>query len=333
MHNAMRIALGLLLAPALAGAQPVPGKLIPNDINLLIGGDVAQVRAAGPPEVIKLLLDGARAAAEKIGADPTTIGAFAIGVLVPPGGSHGGKVTAVMAADMTIDPQKLEKELDPPITSRSYQGIMIRDAKADSYAVLPANRLLVTEQLPIERIIDLNAGKGDSLVDKKAAALLKRVNATGGRGPALFGWLDLSNLKPALKSQGPELASLEEAAGSLGLGPNGADLKLIGRCTTTDAAQQAATASRNLIKELASNPQLQIFGLKPLLEGIRIETENALVLYTLHVSAAQYADLMTRLSGFVAASMQPQPPPAEPQDEMPVKPKKKPKKKATKPAG
>jgi hypothetical protein len=323
--------LAILFVPALAAAAP-PARLVPSEMNLMVGGDLAQLRAAGPPEVFKQLIEGARSAAEKIGADPEKLGQFVVGLLMPSEGSTG-KVTAMLAADLPVDVKKLESQLDPPVSGHDYQGVQIRNSRNDSYAILPGDRIVLTEKLPTERIIDLSHGKGEALVDLKAAGLLKRVNASGGQGPALFAWIDLTQLKPGIRAQAKELGQLDEAAASLWLGGGGADLRVVGRCASAEAAQSAATASRAMIKEMAANAQMQIFGLKPMLDAIKVETESGLVLYTLHLTSAQYTDLLTRASGMISAM---QAPPASPMPEEPQAPPQKTKgkgkkKKPTKP--
>jgi len=314
------IALLALVAAGARGDDSAPStaaaRLVPSEMTLLVGVDFAQLRAAGPPATIQLLMDGTRPQLAKFGADPAKVGAVAIGVQLPPGSD--GHMPTVLVADVPVDVKLLEKTASGPLTSSTYQGVAIRRDKRDAYAIVPRDRLLMSEGMKIERVIDLVHGKGTALVDKAAASLLARVGATGGQGPALFGWLRADqSVKERLVGNDPVVGGVEEAAASMATGANGADLKAAARCANKDAAAQVATAAREGLAKAARDPTVGMLGLTQLVQAVKVSASDNFVTASLHMTREQYVDLITRLTGFIqqAASVQlplpvePTPPP------------------------
>ncbi|HEX2571839.1 MAG TPA: serine/threonine-protein kinase [Polyangia bacterium] len=308
------LALGYWLLGSKAHATPATpvARLLPSGMPGLIVIDVPQLRATAPPAVVQMMLDATRPQLKEIGADPDKLGQVAAGFVPPHNGSEapGG----ILVADLPVDAQLLEKQLQGPMRSVPYKDVTIRRGKVDSYAVLPGDRLVMGLRHDLTRAIELSSGPGkgqaSSLVDGPAAALLGRVGASGGRGPALFGWLHMSDQQRADLSRAmPALSKFDEMAGSLAIGAangagasGGVDARMIGRCASEADAQSAAAALRATLEEVGRNPMVALLGLRPLLDNLRIAEEGAMVNASLHLSAAQYADLITRLGG-VASTM------------------------------
>jgi hypothetical protein len=308
------LALGYWLLGGKAHAAPATpvARLVPAGLPGLVVIDVPQLRATAPPAVVQMVLDAARPQLKEIGADPDKLGQVAAGFVPPHGGGEGPG--GILVADLPVDAHLLEQQLQGPMRSVPYKDVTIRRGKVDSYAVLPGDRLLMGLRHDLTRALDLSSGQAkgpsSSLVDGAAAGLLGRVGASGGHGPALFGWLHVSDQQRAdLGRAMPALSKFEEMAGSLAIGAatgsgasGGVDAHIVGRCASDAEAQSAATALRTTLEEVGRNPMVALLGLRPLLDNLRIAEEGPMVNASLHLSAAQYADLITRLSG-VASTM------------------------------
>ncbi len=319
----------LLLAPLAAVADEAvptpssPARLVPADLTMIVAVDFPQIRAAGPADTIKLVMDGARAALGRVGAEPEKLGAVAFAVQVPKPGE--ARPPSVVIADVPVDVKKLEKTANGKVTTTRYDGVTVRTDKRDSYALLPHDRIVLVEGMKIQRVIDLARGKGVPLVDQAASALLVRVGATGGRGPALFGWIKLDTMKAQLAQQAPGLASVDESALALTLATSGADLKLVGRAANKEGAAAAAKEVRDALARLAKDPTVAMLGLRSLVEAARVQTGDEWVTVALHLTREQYVDLVTRLTGAVSQALQsmteqlPAPAPVEPVRPRPAK--------------
>jgi hypothetical protein len=305
--------------------QGSPASLVPAELNVIAGLDLPQLRAAGPAETVNMLIDGLKPLFAKVGADPNKLGLAVFGVAPK---KADAKSPTVLIADLPVDRTELEKQMNPPFTSGEYQGTKIRRNKTGAYAVLPHDRLVMAEGIKIERVLDVARGKGAALVDKDAAALLRSIGAPGGRGPAFFAWLKFSAFRDSLGSNGTPLDGVTEGVVSLTTGTNGADLKVIGRSATKEDAAKTADALRALVANAAKDSTVAMMGLTPVVNAVKIETAGESTNLSLHLTKAQYVDLVTRLAGLAQASIeqakQNMPDPSNaPTDEVRVKPKAK----------
>ena len=154
-------------------------------------------------------------------------------------------------------------------------------------------------------------GQGTALVDSEPAPLLEKIGASAGRGPALFAWSKVDDsIRRQLDRTAPGTASVQEMAAALDVAPAGADARLIGRCDTPEGAQKAADATRALIDRARRSTTVTLLGLGPMAEAIKVQSAESHVTVSLHLSSTQFGDLVTRLSGVVAAALQSQEPPA-----------------------
>ncbi len=306
--------------------QGSPASLVPAELNVIAGLDLPQLRAAGPPETVNMLIDGLKPIFAKIGADPSKLGLAVFGVAPK---KADAKSPTVLIADLPVDRTQLEAQMNPPFSNGEYLGTKIRRNKTGAYAVLPHDRLVMAEGIKIERVIDVARGKGAALVDKDAAAMLRTIGAPGGRGPAFFAWFKFSAFRDSLGNNGTPLDGVNEAVVSLTTGASGADLKMIGRSNTKEDAAKTAAALKSLVENASRDSTVAMMGLTPVVNAVQIETAAESTNLSLHLTKAQYVDLVTRLAGLAQASIEsakqnmpgPSAPPAT--DEVRVKPKAK----------
>ncbi|MSP60490.1 MAG: hypothetical protein EXR72_09150 [Myxococcales bacterium] len=308
-------AIGLLLRDAgAAEGPPVPARLVPATMSAVASVDLAALRSQSPAMAVAALEEAIRPKLAEIGADLKKVGKVAFGL----GPVDKEKPAALLVVDAVLDRGKLEASLKAQLKSNekfaaaTYKGQKYRRSASGEWVILPGDRLIVTNGSGIGPALDLEHGTGAPLVDGAAAGLLGRVGASGGRGPAAFGWASVNDeMRRDLSRAVPEAATLQEMAGSMAVTPEGADLKAVGRCLKDEEAVKGAAAVRLAIERAKRDQTVTLLGLSPILAAVKVDSDGPMVQLGLHLSAAQYGDLFTRLAGVVAAAAE-RAPPAEP---------------------
>ena len=306
--------------PASLGASAAldPARLVPGNFDAVLALDVARLRANAPAAAAAQLMEALRPELATIGGDPAKLGKIAIGL---DGMSTSGidkTATADHAAgasllvvDMPVDKKRFEQRAaknGERVTSAIYKGQRYRKTSDGEYAFVGSDRLIIASPGGVPRALDLAKGQGDSLVDGAPAALLGKVGATPGKAPVLYGWAHVNdNLRQAADHLVPGVAAVEELAVSIDLSASGADAHLVGKCSSPEGAQQAADGTRGLLDRARRNATLSLLGFGSLPSAIKVETDQSQIQLSLHLSSAQFADLVTRLSGVVGAALASQP--------------------------
>lgn len=283
-----------------AATLPPAVRLLPQEMSAFAALDTAQFREAGPADAVSLILRTLQPFFGRLGAKSSNLGPV-VAALAPREHADPG---VVLIMDVPVDPALFDRSLGLTI-SGEHHGIQLRYGAGTACGLLPGDRLLCTQGFPIERVLAMVQGGKVPLVDAAASPLLVAVAAAGGRGPALVLWGRLGARERAeIGASVPVLTQLDQAALALTLGKEGADVKLIGRCLSPAGAKQLDQTLRELIDEAKRHPSVAAFGVRSLVEAVQLDSAEHEVTARLHLSREQYADLMMRLGGIVAALSQ-----------------------------
>jgi serine/threonine-protein kinase len=321
----------LLFSGKASGAElPPPSQMIPSSYEAMVAIDFPKLRQALPRETVKTLVEALKPSLGAMGLDAAKLGRLALGVGAPGDAvspAAAEKQPAVFIVDAPLDRKKFDawasRELQhgERYTSAAYKGVRYRKSAVAEYALLPGDRLLVATRGGIATALDLLKGQGTPLVATAAAGLLARVGVAPEKSPVFYGWAKLDEgSRRQLAQSVPAASALEELAAALELGPGGADLRAVGRCLSVDGAKQAADASRAALQRAQEQTMVRVLGLAPLVGAVKVDADGAELSLSLHLSAQQYEDLLTRVAGLVAAAAaEAQQNPAAPDGSLPKK--------------
>jgi tRNA A-37 threonylcarbamoyl transferase component Bud32 len=309
---AIGLAMLLFANKADADELPQPARMIPSSFEALFSVDLEKLRASLPKNAVAPMVQALQPALAEIGVDANKMGPLAIGL------DHDGRPVrdessigpSLFIVDAPVNRKRFEKwaakELlgtDGKFVGASYKGVKYMKSSTGEYAFLPGGRLVIASSVALAAPVDLLHGQGTPLVEGEAASLLGRVGATAAVKPVLYGWAKVDDpTRRELSRVVQGAGTLDEMSAAVTVGGSGADVRAAGRCASPEGATQAADAARAAIEHGRHNQMLMLFGLSALFDAIKVETDGPLLLMSLHLSAEQYADLVTRLAGALSAA-------------------------------
>ena len=201
--------------------------------------------------------------------------------------------------DALIDcAKKNAQEKSEEVTEVTYNGTKLYGFSKDKAFFAPLGKKLVAVGGPswIKRVVDLNAGKGESAKDNaELAALIKRTRTgdvlwAAGLVPPQA--LDRLQNNPQLGAA----RSMKSASGSIDLTKGFALHTFLDLGSDADAASLATLGNEQLTK-LRQMPQLQMMGMASFLDKVTIEAKKNTFVLEGSLTQPQVDDLSTRLAG------------------------------------
>jgi Protein kinase domain/zinc-ribbon domain len=294
-------------------AELSPARMVPASLGAFLAIDLPAVRAASPADAVQMLENALGKELVGVGGSASKIGKMAAGFDMSDAVTDEAKRGAVMVVDVPLDQKKAEAALkarvskgekSAKLTNGTYKGVKVKKGTSGQYAFLPGDRLVVVNAGEIGPVIDLAKGQGTPLVDGPAAAMLGKLGALGGKGPALIAWsMVTERMRQDLARQAPGASMLQELGGVMSVAPGqGADLKVIGRTGSEAEARKTMDSAKATLAMAKRDQTVALLGLAQLPDLVKVETEGVNVVGTLHLSGPQYADLFTRFAGLIAAA-------------------------------
>jgi serine/threonine-protein kinase len=173
------LAAGLALLSRDAGADegaPVPSRMVPASMGTLIAIDFAALRSTAPPDAVAALSQALKPKLVEVGGDPAKLGKVAAGFDVSDAIVDEDKRPAVLVCDLPLAQKKADEAFKnkfgrgDKVVSSTYKGTKLRKGPRESYAFMPGDRLVITNAMEAQPVLDLGRGEGAPLVDGSAAA-------------------------------------------------------------------------------------------------------------------------------------------------------------------
>lgn len=328
-----------------APSEPAPTRMIPNHCATIVAARLAPLRGALPPQLIAILDKAGRPYLDTLGLDPASVQAFAACVVdadrsasrgrattAPPTSPAGNAGVAprqrgVLVVDAALDAAKVQQALtgkalaNDTVASTTYHGVALRQSASSEYAILAGHRLVFASPGLAQGAIDRFQGRTTtSAADGAAWPLLERVGCHHGsfEMQQAYFWMSLTaDQRKRLEATLPGTGGLVELAGSIAVGPWGADPEWAARARTPDDARRAAQAMRGLLGRLGADPAFAASGLSWLLARLTVRAEQDQVLLTvvkphgpgisraeLFRFAPQLADLVASVASWLPATAQ-----------------------------